>query len=317
MGLCSPALLRELSILGFLLVAAFSSIFGAMLAVFVPQVCINTVSGVSLTTGNTTSIAVTTDCTLAQNVYIDISPFNAFALALNFLSLGLILFGYGFEFLRERFIVLKFDVNYDMPADYLEKKEFAEGKATELKAALLGWNKVYNGLFVAIALVSLINTIVSGVLVFSTEYYAGYRTVTTYVTNVLFLLTRLSNSIMLSSSSASEPRAQSINLVENLNFNVVAVRHRQPPQQAAASGSTNPAPAPSTDGQSLPPDEGQYPAGPYVGGQSYASSTVYPPPAVASSYEYARQPSFRSFRFDLLGTLDRPLPSRYGRGTEV
>ena len=294
MGICSVDTIQQLSILGFLIVAAFSSVFGALLAIFVPQTCANTVTGRSTATGNLTTISVFNDCTLAQNIYVDISPYNAVVLAFNFLSLALILGGYIFEFMRERFIVIAFDVDYDKSADHLDRVDFKDGKNVHLKDKLLQWNQAYKGVFVAITIVSLCNTILSGVLVFSTEYYSGYRTATTFVANTLFLLTRLSTSIILSSTSAAEPKAQSINLVENLNFNVVAVHHRQPPRSAAANGSTNPVVGTAYAG----------------GGGAHAGA------APVSSYYpdmHLHQP-----RFDILGLSERPaIQSRYGRGTEV
>ena len=167
MGLCSAAFIRELSIVGFLLVAAFSSVFGTLLAIFVPQTCENDVFGASKDGfKNLTAVTVSSDCTFAQNVYIDISPYNGFVLGVNFLTLLLTLGGYIFEFFREKFIVTHFDVDYEKPDHHL-KKEL--NKDESLKLRLTRWNKSYNGLFISIALVYFVNVIVSGILVFSTE----------------------------------------------------------------------------------------------------------------------------------------------------
>ena len=288
---CSVDLIQQLSILGFLLIAAFSSVFGTLLAIFVPQKCFNTVSGSNTLTGNVTTIGVFNDCTLAQNIYVDIGPFNAFVLAFNFLSLALILGGYSFEFLRERFIVIAFDVDYEKSADHLDRIDFKDGKHAALKEKLVRWNRAYRGVFIAIAFVSLCNIVLSGILVFSTEYYSGYRTATTFVSNILFLLTRLSNSIILSSTSSEEPKAQSINLVENLNFNVVAVQKlpRSPSAHGASTTTLGP---------------------PLVVGPSAGPLSSYPYPDDANAYPP---------RFDMLG-LGRGRSfqsSRYGHGTEV
>lgn len=114
------------------------------------------------------------------------------------------------EFYRERFIVEKFDIDYDKPDLNLEK-ELVEHP--ELRDKLVSMNRAYHALFVTITFVNVVNIFVSGALVFSDEYYNGFRTGTTFVTNVLFMLTRLSTSLMLSQSNAKEIRAQSINLV--------------------------------------------------------------------------------------------------------
>ncbi len=58
-----------------------------------------------------------------------------------------------------------------------------------------------------------------------TNRYNGYRSATTFVTNFLLLAQRLSTSVVVSRDGYSKVLAQSINLVENLTFNIVTHEH--------------------------------------------------------------------------------------------
>jgi len=223
-----PVLLKELQILGFLVVALYSCVFGSLLAIFVPQTCL--APGLALgRNGTAVSTLVEADCSLAQNIYIDISPLNGVALFFNFLLCALLLAGFAVEFRRERFIVMHFGEDPERPEGYLETDLMAHD---ELRLKLIAMNTQYYRIFVAIFAVAVVNVGVSGALVFSKEYYNGYRTVTTFVTNTLFMAQRLANSIILSTPpDDGGVRAQTVNLVESRLFNVVRV-----PRRAAAAG---------------------------------------------------------------------------------
>lgn len=100
MAILSPILLRELSILGFLLYATYSSVFGTLLGVFVPQSCptkvpVNSTSFIGGRNVTSTIFIVqgSHECRLEENVYIEINDYNKFVLAMNFFSLLLILIG--------------------------------------------------------------------------------------------------------------------------------------------------------------------------------------------------------------------------------
>ena len=100
--------------------------------------------------------------------------------------------------------------------------------------------------------------------------------------------------------------AQSVNLVENMNFNIIAYEH------VVKNRNENPARV-RLDGQQ--PVSTAQPGGPtyaqqYGGGGTVpAISTIAMPPQ-----EYLAAPSSR---FDILGIGARKIPSRYGRGSEV
>lgn len=210
-------LVRELAVLGYGLIALYTCVFGSLLAIFVPQLC----DGPGFVMGPNSTAVLTTvrlECTLEQNVYIDIDPLNAVALGLNFLTCIFLIGGFAFEFYRERFLCQNFDVDYAQPDNNLEVDL---AKYDELRDELHRWNQSYHDIFVVILLVATVNVIVSGILVFSPQFYQGYRGITTFATNVIFLATRLSNTVFLSQTSATTVRAISVNLAEPLQFNTV------------------------------------------------------------------------------------------------
>ncbi len=250
----SPALVRELAVLGYGLIALYTCVFGSLLAIFVPQLC----DAPSVVMGRNGTAAMATarvECTLEQNVYIEIDAVNAVALFFNFLTCALLLGGFIFEFYRERFICMHFDIDYSKPEGFLDSDLMTHDS---LRRELIAWNKRYHDIFVVIIAVASINVVVSGVLVFSAQWFQGalealpasrkreppsnaptsiptasrtlgYRGATTFTTNVIFLATRLANTIYLSQTSSGVVRATSVNLAEPLQFNIIAAsaRHSQ------------------------------------------------------------------------------------------
>jgi hypothetical protein len=198
---CMPSklLVREASVIFYLLIAAYSCFVGSFFAVFVPQSC----------DGH--------ECTFAENVYVGLTPFNVFVLVCNLAMACVLLSGFVYEFMRERWIILHFDQNDALPDDQLSD-EITQFSA--LNEHLLRYNRQYFHLFIFICVFHLANTGVSIALI--SFYYNGYRSVTTFVTSFLIVTQRLARSLLVSHECFAETRAQSINLVEALNFNVVS-----------------------------------------------------------------------------------------------
>ena len=314
----SKALVRELSVIGFGLIALFSSVFGCLLAVFVPQSC--------------GARAVVDECSLEENVYVDITPFNAVVLAFNFLTLALVLAGFAVEFARERFIVLHFDVDYSQPDDNLNAALAQGGAHAALRARLRAWNHLYHNLFLLISGVAALNAALSAALCFSPQYFAGFRGASTFITNTLFLAQRLANSVIVSEASAAEAKAQSVNLVEPMTFNVLAGAACSVEVDNAARAAAGAA----RDAAPLPPGwrECRNEAGavwfadadgrtawerPAAGGAAPLPAAEAARAAAPLSSEAARAPAPGARRLDVLGLTALPGArlSRYARGSGV
>jgi len=230
----SKELQREIGVLGFLLVAAYTCFISSFFAVFVPQKCANTYYvgtanatgvvplgslGCTLAGGTLTCYH---DCTFAENTYVDIDPFNILVLVVNGISAVLMLAGFFVELHRERWMILHLDVDAGKADDNLAVDfKFVPS----LEKRLLNINGHYFRVFVAITVVQVANVILSGFLIFSPTFYNGYRSITTFLTNFVLLAQRLSTSVLVSRAGYSKVLAQSINLVENMTFNVVTHEH--------------------------------------------------------------------------------------------
>ena len=204
-------LIREIASIVGLLYTAYSCVIGAFFAVFVPQSCPQTFgSGVNATVLHST-------CTFAQNTTEDIDYFNGVVLIVNLVSALLLLGGFAFEFARERFIIINFDIDVQKPDSHLQLQLITFPKVRE---ALHWYNSVYRGLFAFILIFNLANVGLSIRLI--AIFYDGYRSVITFITNFLILFSRLCNSIWLAHACDTEGKAQLANQYENLNFNVLS-----------------------------------------------------------------------------------------------
>ena len=200
-----------------LLVSAYSVVIGASFAVFVPQACGHTAgSGANAT-------RYEAECTFEENTYIQIDAFNALVLGVNFVSVLLLLGGFGFELVRERFIITNFAVDLEVSDDNLEMALMSTGR-TELMQNLHWYNSRYMWIFSFLLVFNIVNVALSAVLI--RQWYAGYRSITTFITNFIILFSRLGRSIMLARTCILENQAQSANIMQYLTFNVV---HGDPP----------------------------------------------------------------------------------------
>ncbi len=143
-----------------------------LLILFVPQDC----------DGHVCSYSENLDAT--NNKYIA-------GLVLNFVTMGFMVAMYGVELVRENRLITYLEVNKELPTDN-ESVGLALHKLDgERRESILRLDKTYQnvgyctiGLFAA-------NTVLSGLVIY--DYYLDNQTTTTFVTNVLFMLTKLSD----------------------------------------------------------------------------------------------------------------------------
>jgi hypothetical protein len=161
-----------------LLVRAFNVVMASLLVVFVPQRCPG-VPGSS-----DPSMVIPHDCTMHEN-FNDLTSINTAALWLNFLCLALFLLMFYIEFKREGFMVefLDLDQFKSLQSLPMELKSHYN-----IRSILRRFNVGLFTLSVTAIILSAVNLIVSAVVLWR-DYYAGTRSITVYVTNLLLLLT--------------------------------------------------------------------------------------------------------------------------------
>jgi hypothetical protein len=181
----------------FLFLDAYRILIGSFYSLFVPQLC-----------GDHT-------CTFQENV-TDLNLVNKAALGVNAITcLGMIV-AFAIEYRREVWIVKHLEVDPKKPDSNLITEIESYPK---IKASLQSKNFHYRNAFVAVAVLSVANTLLSGFLVF--DYYDGVKTATTYATNTLLILQRVIKSINISRTCQKETKAQSVYLLEPVTFNTI------------------------------------------------------------------------------------------------
>jgi len=127
-------------------------------------------------------------CSLSENL---VTPDNLYTggLVINFLTMGTFLIFYMCEILRENKLICYLEVNTSIPADNESVGKALEKLPDENKASIYSIDKKYQlaGWFALTMFI--VNTILSGFVVY--KYYLDNQTTTTYITNILFMVTKL------------------------------------------------------------------------------------------------------------------------------
>jgi len=147
-------------------------IVSSFLVLFVPQKCDDHV------------------CTLSENMVLEHDLYNA-GLVFNFLTMAAFLAMYTLEVKRENRLITYLEVNKVKASDN-ESVGLALNKlAVDKRDSIWELDKyyIYSGWTAIIMFI--INTILSGFVVY--EYYLDSQTTSTYVTNILFMVTKLAD----------------------------------------------------------------------------------------------------------------------------
>lgn len=176
----------------------FKVIMACLLAIFVPQSCNGEV------------------CSFDQN-FSELSIYNAFVLAFNFLTLSNFLYTYWVEVKRENWIINHLDYDENESEYNLHKYQQTHEKITiRLDQINLQYLKVYKTL----RYLYICNFIFSAVLVFH-FYYLDYRTITTLLTNVILCWSKISKGLELAAKSVESKIALSYYNFVNISFNTI------------------------------------------------------------------------------------------------
>lgn len=149
------------------------------------------------------------------------SKFGKFVVGINAANIIAFAILYFYEFNREMFLIQYLDIDkrkgdYHLPnilPDY-----------TQIKNKLIGWNRTYYLATRLLLFLTSINWILSGILVFESFY--GTKTITSYATNILLVITKLSDSYRVSKESYQYNYGLSAYIKESTSFNVIDTDHR-------------------------------------------------------------------------------------------
>jgi hypothetical protein len=176
-----------------------------LLSVFVPQYC--DLSG--------------TTCTLEEN-FVDLTSFNTFVLAWNFISLACFIYTAILQNKREAYFISHLEESREHAYNSLGKNLIAypriKRRVSEMNDQLYTWGIVTTCMFT-------MNILFSSILIFG-FFYDGFRSITTLVANVLLVSTKLNTMITtLSECKQAKMLALSTIHVRPVSYNTVDVKY--------------------------------------------------------------------------------------------
>jgi hypothetical protein len=129
-------------------------------------------------------------CTMNENIETD-SQLYTTGLFFNFFTMFVFLVMYSFEIKRENRLITYLDVNKSMAADNESVGKVLKKLPVDKKNSILFLDTYYQKAAYVAMFSFVINSIISGIVVY--EYSLGNQTTTTIITNILFMVTKLSD----------------------------------------------------------------------------------------------------------------------------
>ena len=165
-------LIQKFSIVPVVVFELYKVMVSSFLILFVPQKCDDHV------------------CQLNENLVLDNELYNA-GLVLNFITMFSFIIFYFYEIKRENRLIAYLEVNQRIPFDNTSVGKVLELLPIEKRTIILTLDKRYQQIGYFVLFMFLLNSIVSGFVVY--EYYLDNQTTTTFITNILFMITKLSD----------------------------------------------------------------------------------------------------------------------------
>ena len=129
-------------------------------------------------------------CTMNENIETD-SQLYTTGLFFNFFTMFVFLVMYSFEIKRENRLITYLDVNKSKAADNDSVGNVLNSLPIDKRNSILFLDTYYQKAAYVAMISFVINSIISGIVVY--EYSLGNQTTTTIITNILFMVTKLSD----------------------------------------------------------------------------------------------------------------------------
>ena len=129
-------------------------------------------------------------CSLSENMVFENHLYNA-GLVFNFITMASFLAMYTFEIKRENRLITYLEVNKSVASDNNSVGLALEKLAQDKRDSIWQLDKYYMYSGRASIVMFIVNTILSGFVVY--EYYLDSQTTSTYITNILFMVTKLAD----------------------------------------------------------------------------------------------------------------------------
>ena len=163
-------LLQKIGIIPVVLFELYKVIVSTLLILFIPQKCDDHV------------------CETSENFVLENELYTA-GLVINFITLFSFIIFYYIEIKRENRLITYLDVNQKLPFDNTSVGNVLETLPSDKKNNIIQLDKQYQYIGYFSLLMFMLNSIISGVVVY--EYYLDSQTTSTFITNILFMITKL------------------------------------------------------------------------------------------------------------------------------
>jgi hypothetical protein len=162
--------LQKVSVVSALAVELYRVMVSCLLILFVPQKCGDDV------------------CSYSENLVLENQLYSA-GIFLNFITMACFLLLYFVEVKRENKLITYLEVNKNVACDNDTVGQCIEKLDDQRKNIIWDLDKKYQYLGYTSIFMFMGNTVVSGIVVYN--YYLDNQTTTTFITNVLFMITKL------------------------------------------------------------------------------------------------------------------------------
>jgi FtsH-binding integral membrane protein len=139
-------------------------------------------------------------CSLKENLVWQDNGYNV-SLTFNFITLFAFVILYGVEIVRENRMISYLEVNPETPRDNKSVASILENLPEKYHKEIYSADYIYQKTSCACLLVFIINTILSGITVYRYNY--GNQTTTTFITNVLFMTTKVYSTYYVANTDKS------------------------------------------------------------------------------------------------------------------
>jgi len=195
--------LQRLSVGVQVLLEMYRVITSSLLILFVPQICIDHI------------------CTTTENLVWETNTYNT-ALCFNFISMAFLVNMYYMELVRENRLIKYLSVNPEVANDAEEVGKRLELLPVNKQNKIFSINRYYRLSSYAALSIYVLNVLLSIAAI--SRYYAGSQTASTFVTYVLFMMTKFGS--VYSLVSTDKNIFYSAYLKSNIQFNDIDVDNK-------------------------------------------------------------------------------------------
>jgi hypothetical protein len=161
---------QKMAVTAAVVIEMYRVMVSSLLVLFVPQKCDDHI------------------CSMNENMVWMDSLYNS-GLVVNFITMASFIVMYYYELKRENKLITYLDVNKSVASDNETVGKVLDGLSIEKRENILYFDKAYQRMGYFMLFMFAFNTILSGFVVY--EYYLDNQTTSTYITNILFMITKL------------------------------------------------------------------------------------------------------------------------------